>query len=178
MKKLFLLSVFFLLVELAPAQNTFNKGDKIASVGLGVGGSLGDPSYHYTLSTPFLYANFELGIVDHLFDEYSSIGVGGSLGFRAADFRYNDHSYNSTDVVFAGRGAFHYQLVDNLDTYSGIQLGFDNFNTNLNESGADAIFWTYSIFAGARYYFHPNFSVNAEVCLGITNLNVGISYKF
>ncbi|HPT12173.1 MAG TPA: hypothetical protein PLP69_06075 [Bacteroidales bacterium] len=173
MKKNLILTALVLCIAVtAGAQNTFNKGDKVLNLGLGFGNAIYTGS-HYSMVIPPLSASFEVGIIDHLFDDKSSIGVGGYVGIMSA--KYYDSRW--TDLIISSKGAFHYQLVDKLDTYAGLLLGFragfDNNSAYTNDSG-----FLSSEFIGARYYFTDNFAGMAEIGYGIAYLNLGVALKF
>jgi len=150
------------------AQNTFNKGDKVFQAGIGLGST-----YYYSSMIP-LSASFELGIKDNLFDDKSSIGVGGYFGFASGK--------GLTLLCPVVRGLFHYQLVDKLDTYAGLGLGLrlwswkDSYYGYYGKaSGSDLII---PFIAGARYYFSDNIAGFAELGYEIAYLTVGVSFKF
>ena len=125
-----------------------------------------------------------MGIVDNLFDEKSSIGVGGYMGYTSAKWEYYDWGYKYSDIIIGVRGAFHYQLVDKMDTYTGLLIGYDivsakEFGTSSGydySSSASGLTWSY--FLGARYYFTDNIGAMAEVGFGIAYLNLGVTLKF
>lgn len=184
MKKNLILTAAVLCIALtANAQNTFNKGDKVLNFGIGFGNALYSGS-GYTSKVPPISASFEMGIVDNLFDEKSSIGVGGYMGYTSAKWEYYDWGYKYTDIIIGVRGAFHYQLVDKMDTYTGLLIGYDivsakEFGTASGydySSSTSGLTWSY--FLGARYYFTDNIGAMAEVGFGIAYLNLGVTLKF
>ena len=143
------------------AQNTFNKGDKIVNLGIGLGGTFSG----YTSAIP-ISGSFELGIKDNLFDDKSSIGVGAYVGFATT---------NHVTFLYPGvRGALHYQFVDKLDTYAGLMLAmriwsYEGYSYN------DFIL---PFYIGGRYYFTDNIGAFAELGYGIAYLQLGVSFKF
>ena len=175
---------FGIIVSASAQQSTFLKGDNVASLGIGIGGYLGTGGWHHGGSisrTPLISASFEHCIIDNLFDEKSSIGVGGLLGFKSvkiADW------WKTTYIVIGARGAFHYALVDKLDTYAGLHLGYDIVNSKWIGSGSSysesygASGLSYGFFAGARYYFTDAIAVFAELGYGYAVLNAGVAFKF
>lgn len=88
-------------------------------------------------------------------------------------------------MIIGGRGTFHYPLVDKLDTYAGILLGYNistskEFGTvtpgySYHSSNGGVV---YAAFVGARYYFQNNFGVLGEFGYGISYLTLGVSLKF
>ena len=84
---------------------------------------------------------------------------GGEVGVYISD----DYSHLS----LAARGNFHYEFVDNLDTYVGLNLGVLGRSFALNGH------------LGARYYF-GKFGVNVEFGMGnhAAGGTLGVSKKF
>ncbi len=165
------------------AQNTFNKGDKVVNAGVGIGSNFYTGSY-YTSRIPPLSASFEVGVKDNLFDEKSSLGVGGYAGFSGAKWEYYDWGYKYTNIVLGARGSFHYQLVDKLDTYTGLLLGFNimsakEFGTASGgidyAASSSGVAWSW--YLGARYYFNEKFGVMGELGYGISYLTLGVTIK-
>ena len=68
----------------AQTQNTFGGGDIVLSAGIGAGTAL---NIGNTVVPPIVIQG-EYGIVDNLFDAYSSIGVSGYMGFAAGRKRF------------------------------------------------------------------------------------------
>ena len=183
MKKIFLpFALLALFVYSGNAQNTFSKGDKVLNLGVGLGGRLYSGSY-YTNKTPPISGSFEVGIKDELFDEKSSLGIGGYVGYTGAKYDYSGYGWKYTDVVIGVRGSLHYQLIDNLDSYTGLMLGYDivsakSFGTMGTYAGnATASGLAYSWFLGGRYYFSERFAGLLELGYGIAYLNIGVAIK-
>ena len=175
------------------AQNTFSQGDNNINLGIGIGSTLGGHGYKSTL--PTLSISYERGIIDELFDDKSSLGIGGYFGYATNKYEWpnatgkNKYGFNYSYIIIGARGALHYQLLDKLDTYGGVFMGFniirhdtygkwdDTFITQPTAPATgNALGW--SIFVGARYYFHENIAAFAEFGYGISILQLGISLKF
>ncbi|HNW57777.1 MAG TPA: hypothetical protein PLR88_12180 [Bacteroidales bacterium] len=185
MKKIIYGIILICLALPAGAQNTFNKGDKVLNLGLGLGSTFYTGG-GYTSKIPPISASFEMGIKDHLFDEKSSIGVGGYVGYTSAKYEYGtDYGWKYSDFIIGARGTFHYQLIDKFDTYTGLMVGYDiatskeygtwagSNNYSSASSGAE---WSW--FVGGRYYFSDNIAGMVELGYGIAYLNLGIGIKF
>ena len=166
------------------AQSVFSKGDNIVNAGLGLGNphspKIGDVfltnEYKWKIAVPPISASYETCIIDNLFNDKSAIGVGGYLGFASYKRKITDSRY--TSAIFGVRGAFHYQLVDNLDTYAGVMAGYRigkyTNSTYKNDPG-----FASDTFLGARYYLMDNLGVFAEVGWGgIGYLQLGVTLKF
>lgn len=168
------------------AQNIFSKGDKAINIGIGLGSYYGGDGYKSSI--PPISASFEQGIVDGLLDGKASIGVGGYLAYTANKWETTHsnytYGYKYTYFILGARGAFHYQFVDKLDTYTGLMLGYNVVNSKyygdstgsiLDPTGASGI--GYSAFLGARYHFTEKFTAFAEIGYGISALELGISFR-
>lgn len=185
MKKI-ILSFFSMLVVVTVSAQSFNKGDKVLNAGIGLGSTLYSGS-GYKTTIPPLSVSFEYGIIDNLFDEKSSIGVGGYFGYTASKYEYNIASYNYehkyTSAIIGARGSFHYAFVEKLDTYTGLSLGYnivsskaDNNNTGSFSAESSALYLGW--YAGARYYLTESFAVMGELGYDIAYLNIGVAFKF
>ncbi len=165
----------------------FEEGDIVLNLGIGFGSTLYSGSF-YSTSIPPISASVEYGIMDGVLDE-GSIGVGGYLGFSQYKWDYNvfgaDWGYKYTNFVIGARGVFHYPVLDQLDTYTGILLGFNV--VSVDEYGSEVFGYSYSTsgsgivgswFVGGRYYFSDNLAAMLELGYGITYFNFGVALKF
>jgi hypothetical protein len=178
MKKLLLalLVAIFSLTQLLAQESTFKKGDKVLNLGIGFGSTY--YGSFYTSHTPALSASLEVGVKDGVLDK-GSIGVGGYLGYSSATWA---NYYKTSNFIIGARGSFHYPLVNKLDTYTGLLLGYNIYSYKYESSylgargsaGNVILAW----YAGARYYFTDKFAVMAEIGYGIAYLSVGVSLKF
>jgi hypothetical protein len=163
----------------------FIKGDKVLNLGIGIGSTLYSGSY-YTTKVPPISASFEVGFMDNLFDvENLNLGLGGYVGFTSSKYEYSffgsTWGWEYSSVIIGARGVLHYPLVDKLDTYSGLLLGFNavsskSFGTGATSSAAGSGI-AYSWFAGGRYYFTDNLAGMVEIGYGIAYLNLGVALK-
>ena len=77
-------------------------------------------------------------------------------------------------------------MVDKLDTYAGMLLGYnivsskysgtgfyDTYNTTSPSSSSLA----WSMYLGGRYWFNPKIAGMVELGYGIAYLNLGVSFK-
>lgn len=183
MKHFYLLIVLCMLAFAGHSQNTFNLGDKVVNLGLGLGSTLYTGSY-YASRVPPVSASFEVGVKDELFDEKSSLGVGGYLGYTGAKWENQGWGWNYSSIIVGGRAALHYQLIDNLDSYTGLMLGYNvvsskSFGSNGSWGNYSAVGSgiTYSWFLGGRYYFTDNVAGLLELGYGVSYLNIGVAFK-
>ena len=148
MKKLLLLVVAFLFLGLgAQAQSTMSKGQLIGSA------KIGFSDYGLPLGIAADY-----GVASGFINGKGAVSVGGELGLYLSD--------TYTHLSLAARGNFHYEFVQNLDTYLGLNLGLVGRNFALNGH------------LGARYYF-GKFGVGLEFGMGHSaGGTIGVSMKF
>lgn len=178
MKKLllFLFVAVFSLSQLVAQESTFQKGDKVLNLGIGFGSTY--YGSFYGSHTPALSASLEVGVIDGVLDK-GSIGIGGYVGYSSA--KYSGY-YKTSNIIIGPRGTFHYPLVDKLDTYTGLMLGYNiysyKYESSYIGSKGTAGNLLFAWYAGARYYFTDSFAVMGEVGYGIAYFTVGVSLKF
>lgn len=184
MKKLMFIAVLLMsgIMFLQAQESLFVKGDKVVNAGIGIGSTLYTGSY-YKSTIPPLSVSFEKGIVDNILEK-GVVGVGGYLGFASYKWDNLGWGWKYSNFILGARGTFHYPLVDKLDTYTGLMLGYQvvsskefgtlvpGYDYNSSTSGFISA-W----FVGGRYYFSEKFAAMAELGYGITYLNLGIAIK-
>jgi hypothetical protein len=163
----------------------FNLDDKVVNIGIGLGSIYGAGLYSST-TVPPVSISFEKGIVDEILEK-GVIGVGAYLGYTSYKWHYVystwDYGYRYTNIVVGARGSFHYPVLDNLDTYVGIILGYNIvISSSFGTSGGydytpDGGSIAYSGYVGARYYFSEKFSGFAELGYGIAYLTLGLGIR-
>ncbi len=181
MKKFLLLScaVLLSLSQLLAQESTFKQGDKVVNLGIGLGSSF--YASWYTSQTPTITGSLDYCIKNVISDK-GGIGVGGYVGYSSAKY---DQYWKTSNFLIGGRGSFHYALVKNLDTYAGLLLGYNVFNTKTYGSysgyySTASSGVAYAWFAGGRYYFTNSIAGLAELGLGnyYPYLTLGVSFKF
>lgn len=184
-KVLITLFVALMALHLSAQDNLLTKGEKVLNLSIGLGtGALYSAG---TSSLPPVSASFEVGVKDDVLD-VGSIGIGGYLGYTAYKVDYSwfggNYGWKYSNLIIGARGLLHYPLVEKLDTYGGLMLGYnivsakeygDFTNTWPNATSSYVIF---SPFIGGRYYFSENFAALAELGYGIAYLNLGVALKF
>ena len=93
--------------------------------------------------------------------------------------------------MVAARGAYHFDVLNskNAELYVGAIVGVRiqtyHYDTNNPDPNADnyrlssgSVYPTYSVFAGARWYFAKKVALFGEVGYGISYLTGGFSFKF
>ncbi|MEN8227754.1 MAG: hypothetical protein ABFS38_06325 [Bacteroidota bacterium] len=188
MKKLFAFALVavFSIPLLQAQESMFDVGDGVVNLGLGIGNTLYLGGYGYSTGVPPISISYEQGILDDILEK-GVIGVGGYIGYTSYKFRDtwlgSDWGWNISNTIIGALGTFHYPLLDKLDTYAGITLGY-NINTwreygdipggsySSSSSGLAA-----SGFIGGRYYFNEKFAAFAQVGYGIAYLTFGVSIK-
>ena len=183
MKKLLSIAatVILSLSTLQAQESMFNLGDKVVSLGIGFGSTLYSGSY-YSRGVPPLSFAYEQAIKDDILEK-GVIGVGGWLGYTSYKYDYLGWGYKYSNFIFGALGAFHYPLLDKLDTYVGIGLGYNiatakEFGTNpgwdYNSTSGGFVF---AGMVGARYYFVEKFAAFAQVGYGVSYFTIGVSIR-
>ncbi len=184
MKKLLLSFVIacFVMAQLNAQESTFLKGDKVLNLGIGLGSTLYTGTY-YHLQVPPISASLEVGVADNILEK-GVIGVGGYLGFSSYKYEYANSGWKTSNIIIGARGNFHYPLVEKLDTYTGLLLGygilshkyFGIYGDEDYSGSSSGIQWAW--FVGGRYYFKEKFAAMLELGYGVAYLNLGIALKF
>jgi hypothetical protein len=190
MKKALMICMLSMLLALflpsATVQaQTFDKGDKVLSFGLGLGSTFVSWGSYYKTTVPPVFVAGDYCLREDLGP--GNLGVGGIIAYSAYKWDYAgyDWGYKYTNLFIGARGTYHFtDLVDKLDLYGGLVLGAKivtakeygsstGFAYNTNSSGV-----LYDVFAGARYYLTDNVAGMAELGYGISWLKIGVSLKF
>ena len=158
------------------AQDLFKKGTQVFKLGIGVNG----------VGTPF-EVSYEKGIKeDFLGVDGLVLGVGANLGYYGYSEKFStmavNYSWKYTDIIVAGRALAHYPLIDKLDTYAGVLLGYNVASVKYEGAGTmpspSVGGVVFGGVAGARYEFNEKWGAYVEAGFGISNVNLGVAYKF
>lgn len=185
--KFYLLGLFLTFVSMGWSQ-TFDKGTKVASLGIGIGSSLG--SFDYSTQIPAISIMYEQGIAEA--GNVGVIGLGGYVGYKSFSWETNSGNFSSKSkwnyTIIGVRGALHFTGInkENLDLYAGLMASYnllnysyeDNSGFNTGNTGNFGNTAGLTLFAGARYYFSDNLAAFAELGYGVAYLNLGLSFKF
>lgn len=188
--KLIALSIIcvFALSQQANAQK-LEPGDIDVNLGLGFGKTYYSFSYSGYSSFPAITISGDYGLTDDFGS--GTIGVGPVIGYSRASYDYSgfggDYKWVLSELILGARGTYHYEVIDNLDTYGGAMLYMINYRYKYTGdygsflgSDSDVVTDTdvkISIFAGAKYYFTDNIAAFGEIGYSITWLTVGASLK-
>ena len=180
MKKIIIGCCLFCLVSVPVSAQipTFSKGDNVVNFGIGFGGTMYS-AYSLTSShvsrMPAFFASYENCIIDGVWDDYSSIGVGGQIAYSSVSWKNSDWKIHN--VLIGARGALHYAFVDKLDTYAGVMMGYKIVTDNTDFYKYNNAFAS-DFFVGARYYLTDSFSVFSELGYYVSLVSLGVSLKF
>jgi len=158
-------------------EEVINQGNMIINAGIGAGNWITD-NKGYSVTLFPIVGSFEYGLLD-LFDSRGAIGIGGyaSYTFFGSKSIIAANS-NVSDLILGPRAMFHYEFLENLDTYAGVMLGYDiksYTHPDINLPGSQ--FYP-GIFVGARYYITNNFGFWAEAGRNTAPIEVGVCYIF
>jgi len=125
---------------------------------------------------------------DYQIQEWFS--VGGAVSFQNFSIDSNEGNADVNRLNIGARGLFHYGKNPNLDMYSGIRVGLNNWDTSVKsateefEEDFDSEFNAFGttlqvIGFGIRGYFNENIGLNMELAFGGPHyLSVGANYRF
>ena len=174
------LCVSFFATQVLAQTPSFVQGDNVVGVSIGFGGYFSGVFYSGSEISrmPAISLYYENCVKDNLFNEKSSLGIGGMLGYTSA--KWSDY-WKVSHTTIGARGALHYAFVDKLDTYTGLMLGYNivkwkYYNWESGGTGSSGL--AYSWFLGARYYFTDNLAAFAELGYGVAIFNIGVAFKF
>ncbi|MDT8402476.1 MAG: hypothetical protein RQ743_12340 [Bacteroidales bacterium] len=180
------LLAFLLSISLNAQDSMFTVKDNVVNLGVGIGSIYGS-GINSNTTIPPVSISFERAIKDEVLGK-GVIGVGAYLGYTSYKWQYTyssiEYGWKYSNIVVGARGTFHYPLLDKLDSYLGIMLGYNiisasSFGTNGGTYAytPDAGSIAFSGFAGGRYYFSDSFFGFMELGYGISYLNLGIGIK-
>lgn len=184
---LLFISAVALSLSVKAQSPTFSESDLVFNAGIGIGTSLYSGSY-YRSTLPPLSISVEYGLQEDFLTDDLTLGIGGYLGVAGSKYEHKypggRYGYKYNYTVIGIRGAVHYPIVDKLDTYGGLMLGYNivsfkevgdfpafDYSDSVNSHMA------FSIYVGGRYYFTDNFAAMAELGYGIAYLNLGVALK-
>lgn len=145
---------------------TYNKGDNLLNVGIGVGGGFGTP----------IGLSFEHGFSD-------KISGGAYVAYASEKQNFGFGEFKYTYILTAARASYHFDFgVEKLDPYIGAILGYNIASAKWSGAGAvppsSAGGVIYGGHAGARYYLTDKIGLFAEAGYGVGSLNAGLTFKF
>ena len=185
MKKTVLIVTLVVCGLLATQAQSLKKGEKILNLGFGIGNSYSSGD-GYTNTVPPLSVSLEQVVKTKILDGKGAFSIGGYLAYAAAKFEVKvlDDSYGwkYTYLIIGPRGILHYKLIDNLDTYVGVTIGYcvvtaKETGTIATGASAKGSGIAKAGFVGARYYFNKKVAAMVEAGAGITNANIGLAFK-
>ncbi|HEX3074952.1 MAG TPA: outer membrane beta-barrel protein [Ignavibacteriales bacterium] len=165
------------------AQDAFNKGDKLLSAGISLGGLYG---IYGDQNFPPLSVQFQYGIEKNL-------SVGGLIGYSSSSYDYSywggeDWSWDYTYILIGAKGEYHFKELfedqTKWDPYVGLFLGYNIVSVDApadydNYYGYDegASYFTWGFNAGLRYYVSPKVAIFGELGYGLGILTLGATFK-
>jgi hypothetical protein len=147
-------------------QSNINVGIGFASFGLS-----GDATI------PPISASYEYGLND-------KFSVGAFLGYTASEQDLLFAKAEYTYFVAGARGSYHFELIDNFDTYAGLMVAYNSVGFSIDDEDFEEFFDTDlsgvlpGIYIGGRYHFTDNIGAFLEVGYGVSAVNLGLAIKF
>ncbi|ARS42581.1 hypothetical protein CA265_24120 [Sphingobacteriaceae bacterium GW460-11-11-14-LB5] len=183
MKKHLHLTALFILIALTgiaqSKSGSFNKGDNLFNIGVGIGSPFFGSGYTSSLPVnPSI--SYERGVTD-------AISVGGQLSYASSKYEgfNNTYSFKESAIYVSARGSYHFnQLLDlnpKFDLYGGASLGYVTVSISDNQGSFEgaASGLGFGLYAGSKYYLKPSTAIYAELGYqSLSLLNIGIAFKF
>lgn len=178
MKKVFysLGAVLCLTLASNKAMAQYEQGQSDINLGVGFVSSFTGGGMPFSLS-------YDYGLTDN-------ISLGGIFAYASGkeDFSvpfFGDYSWKYTNMVIGVRGMYHLDLVDNMDTYGGIMLGYNLASAKFDgDEALEALVieptvggFSWGVTVGGRYHFTDNFGAFLELGYGLSVVNVGLTMK-
>lgn len=163
--------------------SSFNKGDNLLHIGIGVGSPFFGSGYSTSLPVnPSV--SFEHGLSE-------AISVGGQLSYASYKYSYNlgslyggNYTFKESATYAGIRGSYHLNEALGLDKpwdcYGGASLGYVivSASDNMGYSAAAGSALGFGLYAGGKYYFSSRTGVYAEAGYqSLSYLNIGITFK-
>jgi len=179
------IALLFALTTLQAQESMFELGDKMVSVGIGIGNTLFDAGTDYSTLVPPISISYEQAVLDDITNK-GIFGFIASIGYTSYKLRFNtdtrEYGWNYHNYIVEFGGLFHYPLLHRLDTYVGAMLGY-NFSViaeygDTGDNIADAAGGlAFSAFIGGRYYFTEHFAAFAQLGYSYAYLTLGVSIR-
>jgi hypothetical protein len=190
MKKIIGILSFAMLINFNATSQSFEIGDNMLGLGIGIGGNYG---YGSLTGSPSIGLYYENGVTE--IGTVGILGIGGYVGYKSYKDEYSYFGYSAKYsykfITVGARGAFHYTGLDveKFDPYAGLMLGYNIASSTVKETGTASIFSNsnyndasgsvnFSGFVGARYFLTDNVAAFAELGFGVSYLTIGAAYKF
>jgi hypothetical protein len=180
----FFLLLVILSIHFSGNTQPYMPGDKVINVGLGIGSTLYS-GVGYQSGLPPVSASFEYGLKEL---GPGFLGIGGYLGLSSyrweSSFGGNTYGWKYSSTLIGVRGNYHYNIVEELDTYAGLMLGYNVISSKSTgdwpfgfDLAANSSTFIWSLYIGGRYYFTDSFAAMLELGYGISWLNIGVAFK-
>lgn len=187
MKKLFLLSLLALILSNAVhAQNETYKSTICVNGGFSLVGTIISAANGETSSVPAIQVTYDYGL-----EKWFSLGA--AVSYQSMKIDYTDMTYGNYKTSLdrlnvALRALFHYANSGKADLYSGLRLGYTNWNVSSTSTDPDydpnsvfkgGGFAPQVILVGFRGYFTDHIGLNSELTVGAPHyFSIGLNYRF
>ncbi|PRD49297.1 hypothetical protein [Sphingobacterium haloxyli] len=166
-KNIAFITLACILYATTSTAQSFQKGDKMLNVGVGIAGGFGIP----------VGLSYEQAVSDRI-----SVGAYAAFSTEKESFGgYGNWKY--THILAAARGSYHLKVNSTkFDPYGGIMLGYNIASVKWDgdddapfSASAGGFLWAGHI--GSRYWFSEKFGAFAEIGYGAAVLNIGVTFK-
>ena len=175
---LFTLGVLATVATMAQSKSSFNKGDNLFNVGVGIGSPFFGSGYKSSLPVnPSI--SYERGVTD-------AISVGGQLSYASSKYDGGfNYTFKESAIYLGARGSYHFNELLNIapkfDLYGGASLGYVTVSISDNQSTitGTASGFGFGLYAGGKYYLGSSTAIYSELGYqSLSFLNVGVAFKF
>lgn len=187
MKRILLLSLLVFSVSYAMhAQNETYKSTICVNGGFSLVGTIISAANGETTSVPAIQVTYDRGISNWF-------SLGGAVSYQSMKIDYTDVDFGNyktslNRLNFALRALFHYANSGKVDLYSGLRLGYTNWNVSSTSTDPDydpesvfkgGGFAPQVILFGFRGYFTDHIGLNSELTVGAPHyFSIGLNYRF
>lgn len=172
------LFTFSALAVNAQSKSSFNKGDNLFNVGVGIGSPYFGTGYSSSIPVnPSV--SYEVGVSN-------AISVGGQVSYASSKYDGGfNYTFKESAIYFGARGSYHFnellKLNPKFDLYGGASLGYVTVSISDNQSTVTgtASGFGFGLYAGGKYYLGKGTAIYSELGYqSLSFLNVGIAFKF
>ncbi|MTI86557.1 MAG: hypothetical protein FH748_01165 [Balneolaceae bacterium] len=166
MKHLLIILSAILLIPAAATAQYAGEGSLDINAGIGLASNLTGSGMPFGLS------------VDYGINE--NVTIGGYGGYASTSENFGVGEWEYTHLIIGGRGTYHKEMVENIDTYGGLLLGYNVASAEWKGTGtanASVGGFTYSFFAGGRYHFTEKIGAYLELGYGISVIQTGLTVR-
>ena len=133
-------------------------------------------------------ATFDYTLVDKWWKGHFTIG--GYAGYNSRFYHYEYYTDRWTNFAIMPRATYGLNITKDFEVHAGLMLGVsfhsyryvynENYTGTVDVSKGSSVHFSHGEIVGARYYFTPNFGVEAEFNYTgwMSWFNAGVTFRF